>query len=366
MWNTISEINAQPGIWRDWAAPLDQAARKVRDFIKDHGIREIWLSGAGTSAFVGEVLARAPHMAGAPRLRAVATTDFVSSPGLYLGAEGPVAVLQFGRSGNSSESVAMLDLLDAHFPQAHRIHVSCNPKGALATRPAPGPGAQIHITLPEATHDSGFAMTSSFTTMLLSALAALDPGFDAAAMLPRLADAADAVLPELWKMDMPRPARAIFLGAGALTGVARESALKVLELTAGQVMTAWDSTLGFRHGPKAAIGDNTTVFVMIHPDAQVARYDHDIAAEIAAQYPDARVVTIAAKQAGTNDGAGPDIALDLTGNERADGVLYVLPAQVFSARWSQELGLNVDNPFEGQGNLTRVVAGVKIYPYQPE
>jgi tagatose-6-phosphate ketose/aldose isomerase len=29
------------------------------------------------------------------------------------------------------------------------------------------------------------------------------------------------------------------------------------------------------------------------------------------------------------------------------------------------LGLNVDDPFAGQGTLTRVVSGVKLHPVQP-
>src|SRR5690606_30017724 len=121
--------------------------------------------------------------------------------------------LQFGRSGDSSESVGTMDLLDAHRPDIDRLHVTCNPDGALATRPGRGPGETRALVLPEATHDRGFAMTSSFTTMLLSALAVLG-GIDAAAALPRLADEAAALLPRLADLPAPRPHRAVFLGSG--------------------------------------------------------------------------------------------------------------------------------------------------------
>lgn len=343
---TWKEIHAQPGIWHDWAAPLAVQAKEIRSWISARAPCEIWLSGAGTSAFIGDVL-----QVGDIRLRAVATTDLVSSPQDFL-IDGHVLVVQFGRSGNSSESVGLLDLLDQHRPGWDRLHITCNPEGALATRPAPGPGQARVISLPEATHDAGFAMTSSFTTMLLSALACLSE-FDAADHLPRLADQADELLKTLAGTDIPRPARAVFLGSGALTGLARESALKVLELAAGRTVTQWDSCLGFRHGPKALVNDDTHVFVLLHPDSHTTQYDLDIAAEIRAQFPSITVTTI---------GPGGDISLTASGDVRADAALYVLPAQVLAARWSADLDLPVDDPFRGQ-NLSRVVAGVKLYPF---
>ena len=41
--------------------------------------------------------------------------------------------------------------------------------------------------------------------------------------------------------------------------------------------------------------------------------------------------------------------------------LCVALAQVVSVIWSDQLGLNVDNPFAGQDTLSRVVADVPLY-----
>ncbi|MTH76975.1 phosphosugar isomerase [Paracoccus aestuariivivens] len=346
---TAEEINAQPEIWRDWAALLAAQSEEIRNWIAMRAPREIWLSGAGTSAYLGEVLTR--QLGG--KLKAWPTTDLVAAPDLAFGANGPILSLQFGRSGDSSESVGLLDMLDAHRPDIDRLNITCNATSTLGQRKGPGPGETRALILPEATHDRGFAMTSSFTTMYLSALACLDPSFDPVAVLPRLAAAAETLLPQLWSIDDRPPTRAIFLGSGALTGIARESALKVLELTAGRTITQWDSSLGFRHGPKAAVDDGTAVFVMISPDQQVARYDLDLASEIRRQFPAASVVTI---------GSGCDIDLTPTGTP-ADPALFVLPAQVMAHRWSEALGLPVDDPFAGR-NLTRVVSGVKLYGWE--
>ena len=346
---TWAEIQAQPDIWQAWAGPLSSEAARTADWIARRGPQRIVLSGAGTSAFIGDALQGA--QCGGVTLEAVASTDAVSCPQEHLRDPRHTLWVQFGRSGDSPESVGLLDLLDAHRPGDDRLHITCNPDGALATRPAPGPGEARVIALPPVTHDRGFAMTSSYSTMLLTALACLT-GWDPAG-LPGLAAQARDVLDAV--PDLPRPARAVFLGAGSLTAVARESALKVLELTAGRTLTQWDSPMGYRHGPKAAMEDGAHVVVLLHPDPHTAQYDRDAVAEIRTQFPAARLTTV---------GPGGDIAFAGTGDARADAVLYVLPAQVMAARWSAALGLAVDDPFQGRA-LSRVVAGVPLYPWQP-
>ncbi len=363
-WATFREIMAQPEIWRGWVRELTEHVRSVQAWLHDRDYHEIWLCGAGTSAFIGETLSaylNAPPRR--PRFRAIATTDLVGCPANYLRPDEKILVVSFGRSGDSPETLGTLDLLDAHMPGADRLHFTCNRDGALAGRKAPGPGKQQTIVLPDETNDTGFAMTSSYSTMLLSALACLDE----AAPLPigdalsRLADAAEELLAHALSFaakESSPPERAVFLGSGALTGSARECALKVLELTRGRIATSWDSSLGFRHGPKAFMGDGTKVFLLASNDPHTRRYDLDAAAEIARQFGPASIVTL---------GSGKDVTfpVPLVGNDAWSSVLYVLAAQVQAVAWSNALGINVDNPFV-EGNLSRVVSGVPIYPFEPQ
>ncbi|MDJ1009106.1 MAG: SIS domain-containing protein [Paracoccaceae bacterium] len=345
---TWRELHAQPSIWTDWAEPLAAQAGDVAQWVAARGIEEVWFSGAGTSAFIGDILSAE---ASTPlRLRSVPTTDFVAAPRAYLATTARVLNVQFGRSGDSSETLGMLDLIARHRPDFDSLHITCNPKGALATRPHEGPGELRRIVLPEATHDAGFAMTSSFSTMLLSA-AAVFRGGASAASLPELARTASSILGHPRLAELNRPERAVFLGSGALKGAAREAALKVLELTAGNTLAIWDSALGFRHGPKSAVTPDTHVFVFLHPDPHTRRYDTDIATELEAQFPGLAVTRI---------GPGGDIDFEGGADPAQGAALYVLPAQVLAARWSAALGLPVDDPFEGQA-LTRVVSGVKLY-----
>ncbi|MDO5620755.1 MAG: SIS domain-containing protein [Paracoccus sp. (in: a-proteobacteria)] len=347
-YHTETEIRQQPQVWRSFAPALQARADALRDWAADHD--EIWFSGAGTSAFIGETLVAVLNREGRARFRAVASTDLVACPQNYLRDGLRVLVVSFGRSGNSSESLGVLDLLDAHAPGYDRLHITCNAGSALATRamPAGAAGRLETLILPPETEDRGFAMTSSYTTMLLSALAVFAPPTDCvAARLKALADQAETVIAEAFAADLPLPERAVFLGAGPLAGVARESALKVLELTAGLVPTLYDTPLGFRHGPKAVVNDGTRVYLLRSDNAYTGRYETDLLAELGRQF-----------RADTAMSFGPH-----PGDDGWNTVLHVIPAQIMALRWSVALGLNADDPFAGR-NLTRVVAGVTLYPYE--
>jgi tagatose-6-phosphate ketose/aldose isomerase len=343
---TWREIHAQPRIWRDWGAALDVPG--LRAWVAAQAVQEVWFCGAGSSAYVGEIVAAALEGGPGPALRACATTDLVSHPHRFLRGRRPL-VVSFGRSGNSAETVGLLDALDALAPEAPRLNITCNAGSALAARP--GRFGRV-VLLPEATHDAGFAMTSSFTTMLLTALAVFDRGLEAAAVPGRMAGLADALEAQLGRAEAagPLPERAVFVGAGALAFAAREAALKVLELSAGQIPALWESTLGFRHGPKSFVRGDTAIHVLRAPDAHARAYDDDLLAELAAQFPAARVI-------------GVDLALGWPDGWGA--VLPVVQAQRLAVGWSRALGLPVDDPFAGQGTLTRVVSGVKLHPVAP-
>ncbi len=346
---TWREILAQPAIWRGWAQELD--VRAHRAWVEAQACDEIWLCGAGSSAYIGEMIVAALEGSTGPRLRAVATTDLVARPHAYLRNRRPL-VISFGRSGNSAETIGTLDALDALAPDAPRLNITCNANSALATRTA---RHQRVIALPAATHDAGFAMTSSFTTMALTALAILDRGCAEGAVSARietLCQSVEHLLPAL-ASRMARaaiPERAVFVGSGPLAFAAREAALKVMELSAGMIPALWDSSLGFRHGPKSFVRGQTGIWVFAADDPDTRRYDLDLAQELRQQFPAAQTVVV---------GPGGDVDMP-TGGWAV--LLPVVLAQVMAVHWSNRLGLPVDDPFAGQGTLSRVVSGVRLYP----
>lgn len=344
-WSTWQEIHRQPTVWSAWGDSLDVSG--IRQWIDKQDFDEVWFCGAGSSSYMGDIIE-----AGLPydrRFRSIPSTDLVGAPQRYLHSVKPL-VVNFGRSGNSAESIGTLDALDALAPDSPRLNITCNPASQLAARDSTGP--QQVVVLPEASHDAGFAMTASFSTMLYTALALFDEPCDFKQRMNDLASQLRDLLPVLARPG-EAPDRCVYVGSGALAFTARESVLKVLELSAGGVPSLWDSTLGFRHGPKSFVTDNTAITVFLSPDAPAHDYDNDLVAELRQQFPRTRVQTI---------GPGGDIEIPMPYGAVWAAPVCVVAAQLAGVIWAHESGGNVDDPFAGLGTLSRVVADVKLYP----
>ncbi|GAA2569231.1 AgaS family sugar isomerase [Winogradskya consettensis] len=344
---TAREIAQQPALWQDVARHVTERRPTTSAFLdpilSDPRARII-LTGAGTSAFIGQVLATHLEHTLGRRVEAIATTDLVAAPCDYLSGDAPTLLVSFARSGDSPESVAAADLADRFLEDPYHLIITCNADGALATARAGKPGSLV-LTMPSASNDTGFAMTSSFTCMLLTARLTLGAPVSSA-VLDGLVDAASRALEETptWAGELARRGfdRIVHLGSGALQGMAREAALKMLELTAGQVGTWFDSPLGFRHGPKSVLTDRTLIVVHTSGDPYTRQYDDDIIAELAGH----EVVVLSAL---------PD------GDDTLRALAYAVPCQIMALEFSLALGLTPDNPFP-QGQVTRVVSGVRIHP----
>jgi tagatose-6-phosphate ketose/aldose isomerase len=262
--HTAQEITQQPAVWRQIARESAQSRADTAAFLSPLLAREhsrVILTGAGSSAFAGEVLAPMLARRLRGRVDAVATTDLVATPREALADDVPTLLVSFARSGDSPESVAATALADQVLTDCSHLVVTCNREGRLAQEHGSRSGSRV-LLLPEAANDRGFAMTSSFSGMALAAMLALTP---APEDLPvtQLAQTAEAVL-ALRSLDAQAlaqlaPERIVYLGSGSLAGLARESALKSLELTAGGVVALADSSLGFRHGPKSVLNESTLV-----------------------------------------------------------------------------------------------------------
>ncbi|WP_022685529.1 SIS domain-containing protein [Sphingomonas phyllosphaerae] len=358
---TRREIAQQPVTLRATQALLRDARAEIEAFLAPLLARpelRIVLTGAGTSAFIGECLAPWLSRVLGRAVEAIATTDIVGAPDLYLRADAPTLLVSFGRSGSSPESVAAVELVDRRVAEANHLIVTCNADGELARRG----GERTHvIVLPEATHDRSFAMTSSFTAMTLAALSALG-GIDA---LDDRIEAIAAGVADMLAHAEPVAAalagrgfdRVVYLGSGVFTGLAREAALKLMELSDGAVVTAFDSALGFRHGPKTIVTDRTLVVVFVANDPLTRRYDLDIVAELRADARAGDVVVVAARP-------DPAATIALAAMESApDADLlfpFIVPAQLFALHVSLALGLTPDQP-NASGTVNRVVQGVRIH-----
>jgi tagatose-6-phosphate ketose/aldose isomerase len=361
---TAREIAQQPAIWPEIETLVARQRAALDAFLGPLLARpnlRIVLTGAGTSAFIGECLV--PAMLGAGwRAEAVPTTDLVSGPHQFLQPNVPTLLVSFGRSGSSPESLAAVTLADQLVDEIYHLVITCNADGHLC-RLAQG-RANVHaMLLPDATHDRGFAMTTSFTSMLLAAASAFGVLAPGASSAPSVAaeHVLQAASPLLRALVARRFQRVVYLGSNELRGLAREASLKLLELTDGQVVALFDSPLGFRHGPKTIVDANTLIVVLLSNDIQARSYDLDLLRELRNDGRAGRVLALSGRP---EPELGDDcLALQGAGNaaDLALALPYIVFCQAFALLQSLALGLRPDTP-SVSGTVNRVVRGVTIYP----
>ncbi|MBB4844461.1 tagatose-6-phosphate ketose/aldose isomerase [Paucibacter oligotrophus] len=367
--HTAAEIVQQPRIWRELAASLAAQQGEIGRCLQHwlHAADSLVIfTGAGSSAFIGEVLADEVNHQWPCEVRAIATTSLLSHPRLYLRRERPTLLVSFARSGNSPESLAAVQLLREQVSGCGFLNITCNEQGALY-REGREQADTLNLLMPVGSCDQGFAMTSSFSAMLLAALTvfASEPWPQREQRLLALAEQGEQVLQataeRLAGLALAERPRVVFLGDGPMAAIAKESALKLLELTAGRVVAFADSSLGFRHGPKSLLNADTLVLLYASSDAHARRYQQDLLDELRRDGVAGEVLALGPALPPFGE---PDIGLPAqAGGDAWQGLLGLLLAQQYALQRAVALGGTPDNPFPG-GTVNRVVQGVSIYPFK--
>ena len=371
--NTAKEIIQQPDTWRESVKNLIKNKIEIKSFIDSFLSKKefrIILTGAGTSAFAGEVCE--PYLTSLlnKRVEAIATTDLVASPKSYFIKDIPTLLVSFARSGNSPESVHAVNLASQLVDDLYQVVITCNENGKLAKNTV-NDEKSLLLLMPPQTNDLGFAMTSSFTTMVLNAMAVFNINnienfsSDVDKLSNSVNDFIENNIEKVTSLASEDFERIVYLGSSTSKGIARESALKVLELTAGKVNASYDTPLGFRHGPKSVVDDETVSVIYISNDEYTRKYDLDLAKEMLAHKKNDKVVIV-----------GDNIEEDIL--NKADYVFNVeninynvenkvlLPlqqiifGQMLSFLKSVNLGITPDNPCP-TGEVNRVVQGVILH-----
>lgn len=372
---TATEINQQPATWEKTIKQIEAEKEDIKAFISNvtkHDDYDIILTGAGTSEFVGNALYSYINKATNYKTKSFGTTDIVATPENYLSQSKPTLLISFGRSGNSPESVGAVDVADEVCGKnVYHLFVTCNAEGALSKAAATRDNAYAINLTPE-THDQSFAMTSSFSNMMLATMLcfSLDHLEDTANELADIIAGASRMLANDWGFfeqvvktyDFNR---IVYLGANALKGVAQESQLKMLELTAGKVATMFDTPMGFRHGPKSIINDETLTVIYVSDQPYTRQYEVDLIKEMSGQRKGNKIVAIMNKlDQEVADLVDYAYAFELT--ETHDNMFlsfdYILAAQTLALFKSLSYDITPDNPCPS-GEVNRVVKGVILHPY---
>lgn len=369
---TTREIEQQPKLWSEVWDIYQRNLPKIDDFLdnikQEFGHARVIFTGAGTSAFVGNTIMPYLSEHGDRKhfdFEAIDTTKIVSSPTNYLQADVPTILVSFARSGNSPESVAAVEIAEKIVKNLFQITITCAPDGQLAKK-AETEDKNLLLLMPAGSNDKGFAMTGSFTCMSLAALLVFDTAadmkkeqfVDAIVVLGKSVVDREDEIQKYVDLDFDRIA---YLGSGALGGLTQEAALKILELTAGKVATIYDTSMGFRHGPKSFLDDKTLVFDFVSNEAYTRQYDVDILEEIKADEIVPLVVSVGMEQ--DNNFSGDKFVFETTALPDAYLALPdIMFAQTISLMTSIKVGNTPDTP-SATGTVNRVVKGVTIHEY---
>ncbi len=358
--HTVAEILQQPLLWAMTAG--NGALSAALAGALEPKPQAVVLTGSGSSGYIGEALAPGLQAAIGVPVTAVPAGTLLTHWRQTL-PPGDTLLLSFARSGDSPESLGVVDALLALAPRCRHLFVTCNAQGGLATRYHAAPRAAVALLDPRS-NDRSLVMTSSFTSLFLAGrmlagpadrarwqALALQAGGEArelfAGPAQALADLADAGFDSV-----------LYLASGGRYGGARESALKMLEMSGGRVQVMAETFLGLRHGPMSALRADTVLVAMLARDPRVRAYELDLLAELTAKGLGMRRILI---------GAGPDVTAGESdvrigcGLDDDDATLIdVVAGQLLALFGCLALGQQPDAP--SQGVLTRVVQPFRIHP----
>jgi tagatose-6-phosphate ketose/aldose isomerase len=363
--HTLREIGQQPVTWLETTARM-RGLRGVVDESLD-GVGAVVFTGSGSSIYAAECVAPCLQRALGVPVSAVPAGLILTHPETCLPPTGSFLVVSLARSGDSPESRAAVDWLLECQPQARHLFITCNRDGALATSYRQRPDVRT-IVLDEKTDDRSLVMTSSFTNMVLAGRALGGHPGDCEERAQGLAQGAADLLrgsaDTLAGVARSGFGSVVYLGSGCRLGSAREAALKMMEMNAGEVWTLAESYLGLRHGPMSGIRTDTLLVAFLSSDPLVRAYELDLLTELDRKSLGARRVVLGAGVPPAL-GASPAVLLLDYGAAAppADEDLTLLDAvagQLLAFFRCLAAGHRPDSPSE-DSVITRVVSGFEIH-----
>lgn len=361
---TYTEILNQADTWLEVYNLYEKRKNDIENFLKKVGKDcKVIFTGAGTSEYVGNIALDYLKTHGEFEFESVATTDLVSAPYLHFEKNQKTLLVSFARSGNSPESLAAVKLGKQIVDDFYNLPITCAKEGKLAQALKDDENSYVFLE-PEITNDKGFAMTNSFSSMLLATLLIFDTKTknkkEIVDKISKLGKEIYNNLEEIENLVNFDFNRVVYLGSGPLGKLTKEARLKILELTAGEVATIWESSMGFRHGPKSFVDENTLVISFVSSNPYTRLYDLDILDEIANDKIAKKIIGI------SNSKLDRDYELIFEEDGLDDVYLcpaYIIIGQIIALVTSLRVGNTPDNPSRTH-TVNRVVKGVTIHDYK--
>jgi tagatose-6-phosphate ketose/aldose isomerase len=374
--HTPREICQQPATWRRTYELCRDRGAELNDVLRRAGIGRgttssptVYLIGAGTSDYTGRALAPLLRRRWSCDAWAIPSTTMLTDFEEFHRPGREYLWISFSRSGESPEGVALLErALDRHREIRHLV-ITCNQSGTMAKLCGQNADRAMALVLDDAVNDRGLAMTSSFSNMVLAGqcVANAEDLSQFGELVAHISEAGTRFLPAAAEVAeaiiLLGCTRACFVGSGALRAVADESALKVVELSAGQVTTVSEAPLGLRHGPLSSVDGHTLFVAFLSSEARRRGYELDLLREIDhKRLGRVRAVVTAQSQGDVLGLADYCLSLDCIADfpDHYRPVLDVMLGQLLGLFASMRCGLKPDQP-SPTGTITRVVSPIKLY-----
>jgi D-galactosamine 6-phosphate deaminase/isomerase len=371
---TAREIAQQPDTWTTTLEIFKKHQARICKFLEEAGLRGkleerpvVMLVGAGTSDYIGHALELLLRQKWGCEVSACASTELLPNLDDYIVPGRRYLWISFSRSGDSPEAVAVVERAIRLHPGIAHLVVTCNAEARLITVCKEAAQSCV-VVLDDAVNDRSLAMTSSFTNMVLmgQCLAHAWSIEEYSAIAERLVRAGRDLMPRAEK-EAERIAslglsRLCVVGTGSLAAVAKESALKVLEMTAGQLKTMSETVLGLRHGPMAALDDQTLFLCFVSGEERRSKYARDLLREVGEKGVSAERIAVGPASAREEIASYCDSYLAVE-DGIADAyrpVIDVLVGQLLGMYCSVARDLKPDSPSPG-GIISRVVQKFGIY-----
>jgi tagatose-6-phosphate ketose/aldose isomerase len=370
---TPREIAQQPDTWKTTLKIFRENQQRICSFLDTAGVRDsleqrpvVMLIGAGTSDYIGQALELLLRQKWGCEVCTVASTDLLPNLSEYVVRGRKYLWISFSRSGDSPEGVSVLEQAIQLYPEAAHLVVTCNAKARMVEICKASRRACV-VVLDDAVNDRSLAMTSSFTNMVVmgQCLANAWTIEEYSEVLTQLVRAGQDFLSraaEAERIASKGFTRVCFIGGGALASVAKESALKVLEMTAGQVQAMSETVLGLRHGPMAALDTQTLLLCFVSGNGHRAKYASDLLSEIGEKGIVGERVAIGPASAKAEFAPFCDtyVAVEADVDDAYRTVVDVIFGQLLGLFCSVAHKLKPDSP-SPDGVINRVVQKFKIY-----
>ena len=269
--------------------------------------------------------------------KAIVGSEILYSSNAVLIKDRKYLAFVLSRSGESTETVKAAELLKKKY-DCDIIGVSCEKDSSLLQVS----DIKVHIPLEE----KAIVMTGSFssTLMFLNMLALELKGVDSNIVENAVEEASD-ILEQSKKLfeeiELTRYNNYVFLGFGEYYGIAKESSLKLQEMTISH--TEAFPTLDYRHGPKSLVDEKCLITINLTKEG----YEEEMKLVKELEGYGGTVVTIGEK-AGSKYHINLDYEMPFDG---IDSFIRVLPIHVMGLKLAELKGVDVDKP----RNLSKVV-----------